>query len=85
MKVRNFNHLKELASKNDDMQHFYVILAGGLAKSGLRISYHRDSDTFDIIHEIDESHVELNSLELLNNFFFKEAIFNNCLFLSEID
>ncbi len=85
MKVQNFDHLMELASKNSDMQHFYVILAGGLARSGKRILYHRDSDTFDIVHEIDESHEELSSLELLKNQFFIRALENNCLFLSSIE
>ncbi|MEQ8475065.1 hypothetical protein [Fulvivirga sp.] len=83
MKIRNFEHLKELAtSENGDMQDFYILLGGGIAKSSKRISFDRKFDQFYIIHEIDESYQEISSQDLKNDPFFKKAIEMECLFLS---
>lgn len=65
MKVKNLEHLKELANnKNGDFEDFYIILANGLAKSSKRILYSPELDEFSLIHEIDESYQEFNSSEI---------------------
>ena len=65
MLVKNLEHLKDLAyNKNGDFEDFYINLGNGLAKSSKRILYHRESDEFSLINEIDESFQEFNSTEI---------------------
>lgn len=52
--VRSIKHLKKLCDINGRAE-FYIILAGGLCRSGKEIHYDSQSDKFDIYNEIDDS------------------------------
>ncbi|MBC8755040.1 hypothetical protein H2O64_10180 [Kordia sp. YSTF-M3] len=81
MEVKNLEHLKELASNiNGDMEGFYILLAGGLAKSSKRILYDPEYDEFSLINEIDESYQEFNSLAIGKETNLLEAISKKALF-----
>lgn len=82
--VKSLNHLRDLALRpNGDYVHFYIQLAGGLARSSKRISYRPDSREFLIIHEIDESDDEVSEDELAERTYLIEAIEKQCLFCCE--
>lgn len=79
--VTSIDHLKQLALRdNGDYVHFYILLAGGLARSSKRISYRTDSNEFLIIHEIDESDEEVPESELASRTNLVEAVENGALF-----
>lgn len=81
MLVKNLVHFKMLAhNKNGDFEDFYIVLAGGLARSSKRILYFPEEDEFSIIHEIDESYQELHSSKLKGETSFIEAIKAKCLY-----
>lgn len=52
--VLSIDHLKELCDINGRAE-FYIILAGGLCRSGKEIHYDKITRTFDIYNEIDET------------------------------
>jgi hypothetical protein len=81
IRVESLDHLKQLAYRgNGDYVHFYVLLAGGLARSGKRISYRPDSREFLIIHEIDESDEEVLEGELASQTYLVEAVEKGAMF-----
>lgn len=75
VRVESIDHLKELAYReNGDYVHFYILIAGGLARSSKRISYRADSRRFLIIHEIDESDEEVPEDDLASRTNLVEAV-----------
>ena len=65
MRVKNLEHLKELAfNENGDFEDFYILLANGLAKSSKRMIFHPEFDEFSLINEIDESYQEFSTSEI---------------------
>ena len=79
--IQSLEQLKKLAfNDNGDFVEFYILLAGGLAKSSKRISYYPESDEFLIINEIDNSFQKVNSEEIAKETNIVEAIEKNCLF-----
>lgn len=81
MLVQNLEHLKGLANnKNGDFEDFYILLAGGLARSSKRILFDKELDEFSVINEIDESFQEFNSSEIGETTNLLEAIEKNALF-----
>lgn len=85
-KVISIDHLKSIAYRdNGDFVQFDLILAGGLAKSGKRISYRpKEEKNWLIINEIDDSYQELLDRNLAKRTLIVEAIEKGTLFLSEI-
>jgi hypothetical protein len=51
--VLSVEHLKELSSLNG-IAEFYLILAGGLCRSGKNIHYDNKTEKFEIYNEIDD-------------------------------
>ncbi len=83
MRIDTVEQLKiESSNANDDFVHFYIVLAGGLAKSGRRIVYYPSDRLFGIINEFDESHFEVDEVELKTKTNIVEAITQGCLFKS---
>ncbi len=83
MKIESIEHLKKEANSwNDDFQHFYIVLAGGLAKSSKRIVYYPSDKLFGIINEFDESHLEVSEQELRLKTNIPEAIEKGCFYKS---
>jgi hypothetical protein len=81
IRVNSLAHLKELAYReNGDYIHFYILLAGGLARSSKRISYRPDSREFLIIHEIDESDEEVPEDELFSRTNLLDAVEKGAMF-----
>lgn len=79
--VTSIDHLKQLAFReNGDHVHFYILLAGGLARSSKRISYRPNSREFLIIHEIDESDEDVYEDELGVRTNLVEAIENQKMY-----
>lgn len=79
--IESLEQLKQLAyQKNGDFVEFYILLAGGLAKSSKRISYRPELDEFLIINEIDESYQEIHSTKIEIETNIQEAINKNCFF-----
>lgn len=79
--VKSLNNLRDLAFRpNGDYVHFYIQLAGGLARSSKRISYRPDGREFLIIHEIDESDEEVSEDELSSRTNLLESIKKGALF-----
>ncbi len=79
--IESLEQLKKLAfNENGDFVNFYILLAGGLAKSSKRISYYPESDEFLIINEIDDSFQIVKSEEIGIETNIVEAIAKNCLF-----
>jgi hypothetical protein len=57
--VKSLEHLKQLAeSANGIRQHFFISLAGGVARSSKQILYDPGTKRFDIVNEIDFSFQE---------------------------
>lgn len=81
MTIGSLEELKKVAfNERGDFVDFYILLAGGIAKSSKRISYNPESDEFSIIHEIDESFQKVNSENIGVKTNILEAIEKNCLF-----
>jgi hypothetical protein len=84
VQVESLDHLKQLAFReNGDYIHFYILLAGGLARSGKRISYRPASKEFLIIHEIDESDEEVPEGELASRTNLVKAVDKGAMFCCE--
>lgn len=81
--IKSLEQLKKNAfNENGDFVEFFILLAGGLARSSKRISYHPESDEFLIINEIDDSFQTVNSEEIALKTNIVESISKNCLFQS---
>lgn len=79
--IENLEQLKKEATHpNGDLVDFFILFAGGLAKSSKRILYFPECDEFVIVHEIDESYVEVSSSNLEKETNLIEAISKKCLF-----
>lgn len=78
--VENMNHLKELCGING-MAEFYVLLAGGIAKTAKRIHFDNAENTFTIYNEMDDSWQEdLTEEQLRSQTIVVEAIEKACLY-----
>ena len=86
IKVTSVEHLKELAYREDGEHiEFYLILAGGLARSCKRISYMpNEYKNWSIVHEIDDSYQELIDRSLAKRTNIVDAIEKGCFFLSDM-
>ncbi|TXD82930.1 hypothetical protein ESY86_11835 [Subsaximicrobium wynnwilliamsii] len=81
MLVKNLEHLKELANnEKGDLEDFYVSLAGGIVKSGKRIFYDKEFDSFSLVNEVDDSFQSFDSSEIGEVTNLLEAISKNALF-----
>jgi len=79
--IESLEQLKRLSyNKNGDFVEFFILLAGGLARSSKRISYNPNSDQFSIINEIDDSFQEVHSTKIESETNLLEAISKNSLF-----
>lgn len=85
-KVTSIHQLKTLANReNGDFVEFYIILAGGLARSCKRISYRpNEGKKWLIINEIDESFQELTDRNLSKKTLIFEAIEKGSFYLSDM-
>ncbi len=52
--VESMEHLKKLCDRNGRAE-FYIILAGGLCRSGKEIHYDTQTKKFEIYNEMDET------------------------------
>ena len=52
--ITSIEHLKKLCDRNGRAE-FYILLAGGLCRSGKAIHYDIQTKKFDIYNEIDET------------------------------
>lgn len=78
--VVSIEHLKELSSING-VAEFYMILAGGLCRSGKRIHYDEKSKEFEIYHEIDDIwQSNISEEQLLSETDIPNAIENSCFY-----
>lgn len=80
--INDLEDLKDKAFReNGDFVDFFILVAGGLARSGKRIRYDPEYDEFSIIHEIDETYEEFKSNELESKTNLIEAIDKKSLFV----
>ena len=79
--IKSIEQLKiSSANINGEFQEFYILLAGGIARSCKRILYFPPTNTFDVINEIDDTeHEDLTETELESKTNIIEAIKNGCL------
>lgn len=83
MTIESLEQLKKIAfNENGDSVEFFIMLAGGLARSSKRISYYPATDEFSILNEIDNSFQTVSSSQLAQETNIVEAISKNCLFKS---
>jgi len=59
---------KEATNESGEMTDFFIVLAGGFAKSSKRIIYFPETNTFDVHNEIDDSFEEDLTEEQLTSF-----------------
>ena len=79
--VNSLEHLKLLSeNENEDFVDFFIVIAGGFAKSSKRILYHNKFDEFSIINEIDESFQKVSSVNLEKETNLIEAIEKGALY-----
>lgn len=72
--VLSIEHLKELCDIIGRAE-FYIIIAGGLSRSGKQIHYDKLSRKFEIYNELDETwQSELSEKELYSKTIIPEAI-----------
>jgi hypothetical protein len=85
-KVTSIEQLKSLAYReNGDFVEFYLILAGGLARSCKRITYRpEEGKSWSIINEIDDSYQELTDETLSKETLIVEGIEKGAFFLSDM-
>jgi hypothetical protein len=82
--IKSVEQLKqESYRENGDFVHFYIRLAGGLARSSKRMSYRPEESTFLIINEIDESYQEVPEMRLPIDTMISETINKECLFCND--
>jgi hypothetical protein len=74
--IKTLEALKKAAkNKKGDLTDFYMLVAGGLARSSKRIIYHPSTKTFDVFNEIDDSFQEnLTAKDLKEQTFIVDAI-----------
>ena len=78
--VLSIEHLKELCDINGRAE-FYIILAGGLCRSGKEIHYDKISLKFEIYNEIDETwQSDISENELYSKTMIPEAIEKSSMF-----
>jgi len=78
--VLSIDHLKDLCDINGSAE-FYILLCGGLCRSGKSIHYDKISLKFDIYNEIDETwQTELSETELYSQTLIPEAIEKSSMF-----
>jgi len=78
--VLSIDHLKQLSDINGRAE-FYIILAGGLCRSGKQIHFDRLLRKFDIYNEIDESWQSgLSEKQLYAKTLIPEAIEKSTMF-----
>ena len=66
-KITSLEELKKEAAYDDkSVAEFFILLNGGL-RSSKRITYFPDSDTYDVLNEIDDSYQEDLTEEQLRN------------------
>lgn len=68
-RINSIEELKKEALYSDrkGMTEFFMLLAGGIARSSKRITYFPDTNTFDVHNEIDDSYEEdLTEEQLIN-------------------
>ena len=80
-KINSIEELKkESTNKNGDYADFFITLNHG-AKSSKRILFNKDTETFDVINEIDYSYQDdLTEVQLANETFIVEAIEKGALY-----
>ena len=80
-KINSIEDLKkEATTKNGDYADFFITLNYG-AKSSKRILFNKDTETFDVINEIDYSYQDdLTEVQLANETFIVEAIEKGALY-----
>ena len=72
---------KAAANERGEFVEFFILLAGGLLRSSKRILYFPDTNTFDIINEIDDSEQEdLDEVQLRTDTNIIEAIEKGAFF-----
>ncbi len=84
--ISSIEQLKHLAYKeNGDFVEFYLLLAGGLARSCKRISYRpNERKQWLIINEIDDTYQELLETNFAKNTPIAEGIDKGAFFLSDM-
>ena len=80
-KITSLEELKKEAAYDDkSVAEFFILLNGGL-RSSKRITYFPDSDTYDVLNEIDDSYQEdLKEEQLRNETHILYAIENGALY-----
>ena len=80
--IETIDQLKsECLKKKDDYVDFFIVLAGGLARSSKRIRYDKKSNRFDVHNEIDDTFQDdLSEDELRKETMIIEAIEKNSFF-----
>ena len=78
--VLSIEHLKELCDINGRAE-FYIILAGGLCRSGKQIHYDRVLNKFEVYNETDETwQCNMSEKQLYSNTIIPEAIEKSAMF-----
>lgn len=74
--IKTLEALKKAANnKKGDMTNFYMLVAGGLARSSKRIAFHPSTKTFNVYNEIDDTFQEnLTEKQLKEETFIVDAI-----------
>ena len=80
--VSSMDHLKRLCTING-WAEFYIILAGGLCRSGKQIHFDISTNSFEIYNEIDETwQRDLTEQALYKKTMIPEAIEKEAMFYS---
>lgn len=84
--ITSIEDLKRAAFReNGDFVEFYILLAGGIARSSKRISYRPNEEkNWLIINEIDNSYQELLDKNLSKRTLIIEGIEKGAFFLSDM-
>jgi hypothetical protein len=78
--VSSIEHLKELCAINGRAE-FYILLVGGICKSGKVIHYDEKSMKFDIYNEIDETwQIGITEKQLYSKTKISEAIEKSAMY-----
>jgi hypothetical protein len=85
-KITSLEQLKTLAYReNGDFVEFYLLLAGGLARSSKRISYRpSESKNWLILNEVDNSYQELIDKNISKKTLIVKAIEKGAFYLSDM-
>jgi hypothetical protein len=80
--VKSVKHLKKLCDINGRAE-FYIILAGGLCRSGKEIHYDKQEGKFEIYNEIDDSwQIDVTEKQLYTDTNIPEAIEKSAMYFS---